>query len=411
MVRAIRLAGAALALAAALVLVACRASVRDSGTPAGGIAPTATVEATVATGVDLSALRLTLEPKWDGFDQPVYITGAHDGSGRLFVVEQGGKVKIIHGDGSVLGTPYLDIRDRVSTGGERGFLGLAFAPGFENNGRFYVDYTDTDGNTVIARYTASDPLSDSPSLSGPDVLLHIKQPYANHNGGCLQFGPDGMLWIGMGDGGSGGDPQHRAQNPRELLGKILRIDTEGASAPGKPYGIPVGQPVDGWAPELWAIGLRNPWRFSFDTKTGSLWVADVGQDAWEEVDVVDYSKPGLNFGWPLWEGDHTYPPGAKASRDGFVFPVHDYPHPTGESITGGYVYRGKKYPALVGTYVYGDFVKGWVAAVRLGGGAPQAETLLPDARVSPSSFGLDDDGELYLVDYSGRIWAVTGSAK
>jgi glucose/arabinose dehydrogenase len=364
---------------------------------------------------DLSHLRLSLQTKWNGFDSPLYVTNAGDGSGRLFVLEQPGTIRVIRDD-RVGQTPYLDVSGLISTGGERGLLGLAFAPDFKHNGHVYIDYTDISGNTVVARYTAPDPASDTPTWSAPQTVLAITQPYANHNGGCLQFGPDRMLYIGMGDGGSAGDPGNRAQNPAVLLGKMLRLDVEGPTT-GKPYAIPTGQPLQpGWAPEVWMIGLRNPWRFSFDASGGAMWIGDVGQDAWEEIDVAPTGQGGQNWGWHVWEGNHPYPPGSSPSKAGFSFPFFDYPHPKGESVTGGYVYRGTKYPALVGTYLFADFVNGWVAGIRTttptGEPLPVAEerTLL-ETSIRIPSFGVDEVGEVYLVDYSGTVLAVSGTAR
>ena len=365
---------------------------------------------------DLAHLRITLVQRWTGFTAPVYVTSAHDGSGRLFVVEQPGRIRVIR-DGKVAAGSFLDISQMVTYGGERGLLGLAFSPSYSTNGIFYVDFVDLNGNTVIARCTVRDPASDTPHVNSLTPILRINQPpYPNHKGGCLQFGPDGYLYIGMGDGGSAGDPGNRAQNPKVLLGKLLRIDPEHAGGSGG-YSIPAGQPMHpGWAPEVFAIGMRNPWRFSFDASTSALWIGDVGQDAWEEVDVAKAAVGGQNFGWHVWEGNHAYPPGSSASKAGFVFPIAEYPHPKGESITGGYVYRGAGHPALVGTYVYADFVKGWLGALRttLPGGtplaSPQTKTMLTGVG-QPSSFGIDDAGELYMVDYRGSIFAVTAQVR
>lgn len=406
----------ALALAAfALIVGGCSGGsasspVAPQPTPSGTATPPVSAQSTQPA--DIAHLRLGLSRRWSGFDKPLYLTNAGGGSGRLFVIEQAGTVRVIR-NGTLAPAPYLDIRKLVLSGGERGLLGMAFAPEFTRNGHVYVDYTDLNGDTVIARYTASSPASDTPNWSA-QTLLHIKQPYANHNGGCLQFGPDGMLWIGMGDGGGAGDPGNRARDPRVLLGKMLRIDAEKPPA-GALYGIPPGQPASrGWAPEVWAIGLRNPWRFSFDASTGALWIADVGQDAWEEIDLVEQPRPGLNFGWPIWEGRHAY----RGVRGvGAYAPVYDYPHPEGESITGGYVYRGTQYPALVGTYVFGDFVKGWVGVLRTTD--PNGRKLRkPEAQIGlqlgaqPSSFGVGERNELYLVDYTGGvIWQVTGERR
>lgn len=386
---------------------------QTSGAPPATSSPVSSTSpgANSTSSPNLGRLQITLTPRWSGFEAPVAIVSAHDGSGRLFVVEQAGRIRVIRG-GRVLSRPYLDITRNVTFGGERGLLGLAFAPGFRTNGHFYVNYVDASGDTVIAQGTARDPASDSPSIDRLRTILRIEQPpYPNHKGGCLQFGPDGYLYAGTGDGGSAGDPGDRAQNPAVLLGKLLRIDPEHASGQAR-YAIPGGQPLHpGWAPEVFAIGLRNPWRFSFDASGGALWIGDVGQDEWEEVDVAPAGIGGQNWGWNRWEGQRTYPAGSSKPRAGYAFPLYAYPHPDGESITGGYVYRGKKYPALVGTYLYADFVKGWLAGLRAiePSGAPfptvQSRILLEDVG-QPSSFGVDEAGELYLIDYRGSIFAI-----
>ena len=388
------------------------------------------VAAASAGPVSLANLKLGLVKKWSGLSKPLYLTNAKDGSGRIFVVQQGGLVKVIK-NGSMLAKPYLDLRSKVSTGGERGLLGMAFSPRFKTDGKVYVDYTDTSGNTVIARYTAPAPSSSTPSWGTPKRILSIKQPYANHNGGCILFGPDGYLYIGMGDGGSHGDPGNRAQSKGVLLGKILRIDVS-KSGTVRPYVIPATNPAKLTksaslkpALEVWAIGVRNPWRYSFDGTT--LWLADVGQDAWEEVNVVSKAKAssymtkgGLNFGWHKYEGLHYFPSGktvSAASRSTkYIWPTFNYAHPFGESITGGYVYRGKDYPALVGTYLYADYVRGWIAGIRLrapdGSPLPTREVRsLMSTPYNPASFGVDERGELYLVNYGGSIFQVTGTAK
>ena len=350
--------------------------------------------------VPLSKLRLEIEPLWKNFTAPLYLTHAGDGSGRLFVLEQGGIIRIVR-DGSVTPVAYLDVTDVLSSGGERGLLGVAFAPDFESSGRLYINYTDRRGDTVVARYTADDPGSDEPTWSAPETVLTVKQPYANHNGGCLQFGPDGLLYIGMGDGGSAGDPDNNAQDSASLLGKMLRMDVSGSS----------------FTPEVWAAGLRNPWRFSFDASSGTLWIGDVGQGAREEINVVPDDESGLNYGWNRWEGSRPYPEGSnRTSKSGFTFPIAEYPHPQGGSVTGGYVYRGTKYPAMIGTYVYADFMKGWIGAIRTTApdgttlAKPEVRTML-QSKTQPASFGVDESGELYLVDYRGSIYAVTGTPK
>lgn len=350
--------------------------------------------------VPLSQLRLEIEPLWKNFTSPVYLTNAGDGSGRLFIVEQGGTIRIVR-NGSVTLVPYIDISKLLSFGGERGLLGLAFAPDFKTSGRIYLNYTDKRGDTVVARYTADDPTSDEPTWSAPETVLTVKQPYANHNGGCLQFGPDEMLYVGMGDGGSAGDPNGNAQDSASLLGKMLRIDVSGSS----------------FEPEVWAKGLRNPWRFSFDASSGALWIGDVGQANWEEINVVPADKSGVNYGWNRWEGTHVYPKAStRTGTSGFTFPIAEYPHPEGESVTGGSVYRGHNYPAMIGTYVYADFVKGWIGAIRTTApdgtelAKPEERTMV-QSETRPASFGVDESGELYLVDYRGTIYVVTGAPK
>lgn len=354
---------------------------------------------TAATGPKaLADVTLGLEPVATGYDSPLQVTGAGDGSGRLFVVEQTGHVHVLRGAAKSAGT-FLNLSKKVSTGGERGLLGIAFSPDFASSGRFYVDYTDTGGNTVIARYTAKDPSADSPTLSKATVLLRVRQPYANHNGGGMAFQPGTRkLWVGMGDGGSAGDPGNRAQNTRALLGKILVFDFTKSATP---------------KPSIAIKGVRNPWRFSFDRATRDLWIGDVGQNAWEEIDFLPAGRiTGRNLGWNRWEGSHAYPPGAKRSKKGYTFPIAQYAHPSGESVTGGFVYRGAAQPALVGTYLYADFIKGWVAGIRRVDPdgtvrpSPEKRVLLRDIG-SPSSFGEDDAGELYLVHYGGAILKVT----
>ena len=348
----------------------------------------------------LSKLRLKLEPLWKDFAAPLYLTNAGDGSGRIFVLEQGGTIRVVR-DGSVAPGTYLDVGKLLSSGGERGLLGLAFAPDFETSGRIYINYTDTRGDTVVARYTADNPASDEPGWSAPETVLTVKQPFSNHNGGCLQFGPDGLLYIGMGDGGSAGDPDNNAQDSKALLGKMVRMDVSGTS----------------FKPEVWAKGLRNPWRFSFDESSGALWIGDVGQGAWEEINVVPANKSGVNYGWNRWEGAHVYPEDStRTGKSGFTFPIAEYPHPDGESVTGGYVYRGTNYPAMIGTYLYADFVKGWIGAVRTTApdgtelAKPEVATML-ESETRPASFGIDESGELYLVDYRGTIYVVAGTPK
>ena len=345
--------------------------------------------------------QVALVKKLSGFSKPVHVTNAGDGSGRLFVVEQQGRIRIVK-NGALLSEPFLDISDRVSCCGERGVLSVAFPPGFPGPG-LYVDYTDLNGDTVISRFFVSQTNPDVADARGEEVILHIAQPFANHNGGQLAFGPDGYLYIGMGDGGSEGDPLNNAQNPASLLGKILRIGPPSGSPiyfvpPSNPF---VGQP--GWRPEIWALGLRNPWRFSFDRKTGDLYIADVGQDTREEVDFQAASSAGgENYGWRIMEGTACYNP-PNCNPAGLVFPVTDYTHSGGDcAVTGGFVYRGLSYAGLEGIYLYGDYCTGRIRGLRRRATGWETHEFLT-AGFSLSTFGEDERGEVYLVDYGGGL--------
>lgn len=338
-----------------------------------------------------------------GLNQPEGIVNAGDGSGRLFIIEQAGLVRILK-SGALLPAPYLDISDKVSCCGERGLLGLAFHPQYAKNGFFYVDYTEKANNqlyTVIARYNVS---SSDPNQADPSSelrLLQIEQPYQNHNGGQLQFGPDGYLYIGMGDGGSEGDPLGNGQSLNTLLGKILRIDVDHT----QPYAIPADNPYanGGGLWEIWAYGFRNPWRFSFDSLSGDLYIGDVGQDTWEEIDYLPAGSPGGdNFGWSYFEGAHAYR-GSPPAEMKFVMPVAEYNHELGTAVIGGYVYWGKDLPAWQGVYLYGDYGSGRVwGLLHLPNGSWQNAQLF-ETGINISSFGEDENGEIYLVDGSGSI--------
>jgi glucose/arabinose dehydrogenase len=306
--------------------------------------------------------------------------------------------------------PVLDISGRISKGGERGLLGLAFPPGDAALRRFYIHYTDPTGDIVIARvqWDGASAVADPKSVT--PVLKVSHREFPNHNGGQLAFGPDGMLYAGPGDGGGGGDPHDRAQNLGDLHGKLLRIDVEGGSPT---YSVPTSNPFvgrKGARGEVFAYGLRNPWRFSFDRATGDLWIGDVGQDAWEEIDLIPAGSPGgQDFGWRRYEGNHPYPPGsAAASKTGLTFPVAEYPHAVGECVIGGYVYRGTSIPALAGLYVFGDNTKGQVFALRETDGAWEQATLLQTS-LGITSFGEDEQGELYLCASDGSLYRITGS--
>ncbi len=342
-----------------------------------------------------------LEPVAEGLANPLFATHAGDGSGRLFVVEQAGTIRVVR-DGRVVPEPFLDLRARIASGGERGLLGLAFAPTFAEDGRFFVDYTDRTGNTVVAELRAPDPAADRADPDSERVLLRIEQPFANHNGGALAIGPDGLLWIATGDGGSGGDPQGNGQRLDTLLGKLLRIDPRPVG--GAAYGIPADNPFAGRADargEIWAYGLRNPWRFSFDRATGDLWVGDVGQSSLEEVDRWPAGSPaGPNFGWNTMEASACFSPAEGCVTAGLVLPVAEYGHDRGCSVTGGYVYRGTAIPALAGTYLFGDFCSGTIWGLEAAAERPAPRVLL-EAGIALSSFGEDEEGELYVLDLAG----------
>jgi glucose/arabinose dehydrogenase len=379
--------------------------------------------ASAYASVNLPQLRVGLSTVAAGFENPLYVTNAGDATGRLFVVEQGGLIRVVR-SGVVQPGPFLDVSSDISTGGERGLLGLAFSPQYKDTGRFYIYYTNKGGDVIVERCIAGDPASDTPVISRRNILF-IGQPYANHNGGCIQFGPDRYLYLGVGDGGSGGDPGNRAQRGSQLLGKMLRIDVGEREVPATyagTYRIPASNPFyrkRGYRKEIWARGLRNPWRFSFDPAKGDLWIGDVGQDKYEEIDFQrTSSKGGQNYGWRVWEGRHRYTKRPKTvSRKGFTFPIAEYRHPTGESVTGGYVYRGTQYPALYGTYLYADYVNGWIGGVRRYSASgrylrtPQRARLASTGKMI-SSFGLDENRELYLCDWQGGVlYQVTGTAK
>jgi glucose/arabinose dehydrogenase len=340
-----------------------------------------------------------------GFSSPLYLTSPPGDLARLFIVEQTGAIRVIKG-GTLLPTPFLDISDRISTGGEQGLLGLAFYPEFASNGRFVVHYTDPAGDTHLSIFRVSaDPDVADPATE--QVILTADQPYSNHNGGQILFGPDGLLYMGLGDGGSANDPEGRAQNLSDLLGSILRLDVHN----GTSYTIPADNPFVGQTgvqAEVWSYGLRNPWRFSFDRATGDLYIADVGQDQYEEVDVAPSATgngKGVNFGWNIMEGAHCLN-GAQCDQSGLTLPDLEYSHSDGCSITGGYVYRGSALPDLQGLYFYSDFCQGWVRSLRYVSGQAIEVTDWPGLRPGGSvlSFGEDAAGELYVLSSSGSVF-------
>ncbi|MFY9268134.1 MAG: PQQ-dependent sugar dehydrogenase [Candidatus Manganitrophaceae bacterium] len=361
---------------------------------------------------------IQLQPIVSGLNQPLGLSAAGDGSGRLFIVEQPGTIRIWE-KGALLEKPFLDIQDRVTAGGEKGLLGLAFHPAFSENRRFFVNYTSSEGglHTVISEFKAG-PLPNEADKGSERILLTIPQPFSNHNGGDIHFGPDRFLYIGMGDGGSANDPQGNGQNLSSLLGKMLRIDIDKKEG-GKEYGIPSDNPFggeikgdharvgkEGAAPEIWAFGLRNPWRFSFDPVGGLLYAGDVGQNAREEIDLI---RRGGNYGWNVMEGTICTPavnPVCDKSR--FDPPIVDYPRSEGTTVIGGYVYRGKVIPALAGAYLYADFGNGRVWMFRYDGKSVSDRRLLLETGKNLSSFGADEAGELYLIDYGGNVLKIVG---
>jgi glucose/arabinose dehydrogenase len=334
-----------------------------------------------------------------GLSQPIFLTHSSDGSERLFVVEQNGRIVILE-KGKLLPSPFMDISPLLATGGERGLLGLAFHPNYQKTGRYFLNYTrKQDGATVIAEFQVSS--NPHRSEMRETVLLVIPQPYGNHNGGMVAFGPGGYLFIGTGDGGSGGDPGNRGQNPSELLGKILRIDVDH----GSPYAIPATNPFsnEGGRPEIFALGFRNPWRFSFDRKTGELWTGDVGQNSWEEINVV---KLGENHGWRLMEGNHCYKPDKGCRQSSKVtMPLTEYANAGPRcSVIGGYVYRGRDVPSLYGTYLFADYCSGEIFGFREG-----KQQVLLDTDLQITSFGEDEKGEVYVINHQGSIHRIINS--
>ncbi len=343
-----------------------------------------------------------------GFHKPVGLYSPPDGSKRLFVVEQGGTIRIIKQTKPQL-KPFLDLSQKISAGGEKGLLGLAFHPKFKENGRFFVNYTrDQDGlHSIISEFRVSKKNPDAADSQSEKILLQIKQPYGNHNGGQIAFGLDGMLYIGTGDGGSGNDPHNHGQNLSSLLGKMLKISVDNRSK-GLAYGLPDDNPFlkkKGVRPEIWAYGLRNPWRFSFDPLTGQLWAADVGQRHREEINII---KKGKNYGWRIMEGK-ICTPGVNRHCDskGLEPPLHDYPRSEGTAIIGGFVYRGQNIPDLCGAYVYGDYGSGQVWALRYKGRTVTQPLQLLNAKRPITSFGQDQDHELYVVEHSGNIYRLS----
>jgi glucose/arabinose dehydrogenase len=344
---------------------------------------------------------VTLTTFVGGLTNPVGFAPANDGSGRFFVLEQSGKIRVIQ-NGALLGTPFLDITQKIESGGEKGLLGLALHPQFIQKGLFFVNYTRRVAGqlqSVIAEYIVSPTNANQASPTSERILFTLNQPFDNHNGGQLAFGPDGFLYLGFGDGGGAGDSTFgNGQRKDALLGKILRIDVDSRGA-GQ-YGIPQDNPfaTGGGAPEVWAYGFRNPWRFSFDSN-GRLFAGDVGQDKFEEVDIV---VKGGNYGWNIMEGLHCFNPPSNCNQSGLILPITEYDHLAGDiTVIGGYVYRGTSIPQLQGAYIFGDFGSGRIWILRENPPGTWTRSLLLSSGKTISSFGQDSSGEIYVVDYSG----------
>lgn len=402
-----RRVSAILALASCALLAASCSAPEKRPPAVSGPAPAPSAEATRAPG---PWPRIELTETWRGLDQPLDVDAV---AGRLFVTEKSGRVRELLPGGKVSAEAFLDLSALVSAGSEQGLLGIAFSPRFANDRLLFVDYTDRAGDTVVARYAVAADGSRADPASAVTVL-RVDQPYPNHNGGCVAFGPDGMLYVGMGDGGSGGDPEGNAQDRGVLLGKLLRLDVGATGTPlpaGRAYRAPSDNPfasVSGARPEIWAYGLRNPWRFSFDRETGDLWIGDVGQNLWEEIDRAEAgSRGGENYGWDLWEGAHPYPADAERKAPQSNPPVAEYGRDLGSSVTGGVVYRGEAYPALRGVYLYADYVSGRVWGLRPASDGEWETSELLDTGRNIASFGEDAAGEVYLLDLNGSVLRLT----
>jgi glucose/arabinose dehydrogenase len=346
---------------------------------------------------------LALTPLVGSLNSPVDLQFPNDNTGRFFVVEQSGTIRII-ANSLLLSGDFLDIASKITTGSEMGLLGLTFHPSYSQNRRFFVNYNRTVGaqlQTVIAEYQASASDANQADPASERVLLTVDQPFPNHKGGQLAFGPDGFLYIGLGDGGSGGDPFGNGRSLQTRLGKMLRIDVD-RTDPGLQYAIPTDNPfaAGGGLPEIWAYGLRNPWRFSFESGTGRLFCADVGQDSFEEVDLL---QNGGNFGWNTMEGLHCFNPSSSCNMTGLILPIAEYSHSEGEAVIGGYVYKGSGIPSLVGTYILGDYISGAIWGLKETTPGSWTRSRLLSTQRNISSFGQDAAGEVYVLDYSGNI--------
>jgi glucose/arabinose dehydrogenase len=362
---------------------------------------------------DPTAVSITLQPVVGGLTAPLAVTHAGDRTGRLFIAEQDGAIRIVR-DGTLVDRPFLEISERISAGGERGLLGIAFHPDFPADPRVFVNYTDTNGDTRVSSFGVDPADPDRADPASEVRLMFIDQPYPNHNGGALAFGPDGFLYIATGDGGSGGDPHGNGQSLNTLLGKILRIDvdrTEGERG----YAIPADNPFAGTAgaqPEIFVFGMRNPWRMSFDRATGDLWIGDVGQGAWEEIDVVRSGTSGQNFGWNRMEGAHCFRPAEGCEAPSLVPPVTEYNRDQGSTVIGGGVYRGTTQPNFAGGYVFADYGSGNVFLIDSSRDGPTDPIIALESQATISSFGEDEAGELFATDLqSGELLHVVATPR
>ena len=341
------------------------------------------------------------------FQEMTNLVQPDDASGRIFITEQRGVIYAFSANNSQQADIFLDITDRVNRGGnEEGLLGLVFGPDYQENGYFYVYYSAADpSRSVLSRFSLNEEDTDVADPESEVIIMEVAQPYSNHNAGQLAFGPDGYLYIALGDGGGAGDPLGNAQNLGTVLGSILRIDVSGLSAPGD-YEIPADNPfvgIEDAREEIWAYGLRNPWRFSFDLETGLLWAGDVGQSSWEEIDII---AKGANYGWNIMEGSHCYSPSTGCNQSGLTLPIFEYDHSQGCSVTGGYVYRGDQIPSLQGYYIYGDYCSGNIWALAYNGSVVTENILLVDSGLIITSFGEDLAGNLYILDRQGGIYTL-----
>ena len=388
------------------------ASPSPSAPPSASTEPSLSPPPPAETAFDPDRIGLSLERVVEQLVAPLAVRHAGDGSGRIFVVEQRGQIRVVQ-DGRLAGDPFLDVSDRITSGGERGLLGLAFHPSFPDDPRFFVNYTDLAGDTVVSSFIVPSADANRADPDSEDVLLRIEQPAPNHNGGALAFGPDGYLAISTGDGGGGGDPNDHGQRLDTLLGKILRIDVDGDGVDGR-YAIPADNPFadgNGGEPEIWHTGLRNPWRMSFDRETGDLWIGDVGQGSWEEIDVARAGSGSLNFGWNRVEGFECYEP-EDCDPAEFTAPVTAYGHDLGCSVIGGSVYRGTSQPLLVGGYVYSDYCGGSLWVLDPTSDGPLDAPPVADTGRRITAIGEDESGELYATDFeSGELLHIVATER